>query len=40
MKFPRRRLFRRRMRLNLRTLIGLAVLCLIVVLILKELNVI
>jgi len=40
MKFGRRRIFRRRMRLNLRTLIGLAILCLIVVLILKELNVI
>jgi len=40
MKFPRRRLFHRRMKLNLRTLIGLAVLCLIVVIILKELKVI
>ena len=39
MRFGRRRIFRRRARLNLRTLIGLAVLCLIVVLILKVLNV-
>ena len=40
MKFRRLRLFHRRMRLNLRTLIGLALLCLIIVLILKALKVI
>ena len=40
MKFRRRRIFRRRMRLNLRTLIRLGVLCLIVIVILKLLNVI
>jgi hypothetical protein len=40
MKIHRRRIFRRRMKLNLRSLIGLAVLCLIVVIILKVLKVI
>jgi len=40
MAFGRRRIFRRRMKLNLRTLIRLAILCLIVIIILKLLNVI